>query len=64
MTEKMFSKSWFLNLDKTLRDTGLDSDLYSFAIMAYECLSMIHPFAGKAAIEGRICFMCCIFHIS
>lgn len=30
MTEKMFSKSWFLNLDKTLRDTGLDSDLYSF----------------------------------
>ena len=29
-----------------------NSDLYSFAIMAYECLSMIHPFAGKAAIEG------------
>ena len=26
----MFSKSWFLNLDKTLRDNGLDSDLYSF----------------------------------
>lgn len=30
-----------------------NSDLYSFAIMAYECLSMIHPFAGKAAIEGQ-----------
>ena len=29
-----------------------NSDLYSFAIMAYECLSMIHPFAGKATIEG------------
>lgn len=29
-----------------------NSDLYSFAIMAYECLSMIHPFAGKAALEG------------
>lgn len=30
MTNEMFSKSWFFNLDKTLRDCGLDSDLYSF----------------------------------
>lgn len=27
-----------------------NSDLYSFAVLAYECLSMIHPFAGKAAL--------------
>lgn len=30
MPVKMFSKSWFFNLDKTLRKMGLDSDLYSF----------------------------------
>ncbi len=30
MNKKIFSKSWFFNLDKTLRNNGLDSDLYSF----------------------------------
>ena len=30
-----------------------NSDLYSFAVMAYECLSMIHPFAGETAINGE-----------
>lgn len=30
MTETMFTKSWFANLDNTLREKGLDSDLYSF----------------------------------
>lgn len=30
MTEKMFSKSWFEQLDSQIRDMGLDSDLYSF----------------------------------
>ncbi|MBQ6110410.1 MAG: hypothetical protein IJL05_03445 [Alphaproteobacteria bacterium] len=30
MTEKMFSKSWFEQLDSKIRAMGLDSDLYSF----------------------------------
>lgn len=39
-------------IDETAEGCSQNSDLYSFAIMAYECLSMIHPFAGKAALEG------------
>lgn len=39
-------------INATAEGCSQNSDLYSFAIMAYECLSMIHPFAGKAAMEG------------
>lgn len=39
-------------INETAEGCSQNSDLYSFAVMAYECLSMIHPFAGKAAIEG------------